>query len=206
MSQYRDDQEAARHRLESLEETLAARDAELEQHKNEIAERDREISRLARELRSAGTARIIAPRRAAGMRFMVAGAMSAAIMVGMIGFLSVHRTAVVAPTVTFADFPPPTMPLAAPRLDNRSLATTPGDEALDKALKKELAEAMREHDQESQANERRAPDALKLKAWAGKASIDEVRSLVQRCMRQGDEECVERADEIRKTLEPNKPL
>ena len=88
MSQYRDDQEAARHRLESLEEKLAERDAELELHKNEIAERDREISRLSHELRSAGTTRITMPRRTSGARFMVAGAMSAVLVAGLLGFVS----------------------------------------------------------------------------------------------------------------------
>jgi uncharacterized coiled-coil protein SlyX len=118
MSQYRDDQEAARHRLESLEEKLAARDAELESHKQEIAERDREISRLARELRSAGTQRIVTSRRNSGARLMVAGAMSAAIVAGMIGFLSVRRAAV-EPMVTFAELPSPQLPLAAPHLDTQ---------------------------------------------------------------------------------------
>jgi hypothetical protein len=169
---YRDDQEAARHRLESLEEKLAERDAELEQHKDEIAERDREIARLARELRTAGTARIVAPRRNSAARFVVAGAMSSAVIAGMIGFLSVHRAAT--REVTFADFPPPTMPLAAPRTDSETPTLMLADPLPDAVL-----------GAEAQLGEREQARQLLDKVVSGTYSREELQRLSQLCKRLG---------------------
>jgi hypothetical protein len=169
---YRDDQEAARHRLESLEEKLAERDAELEQHKHEIADRDREISRLAHELRGAGTARIVMSRRNSGARFMVAGAMSAALVAGLLGFVSVHRTTM-APAVTFAELPPPMMPLAAPRLDVPRPALT-------------LADPIAKAPDPSVSDEERAEASrLIAKVASGNYSAEELRRASQLCQRLG---------------------
>jgi uncharacterized coiled-coil protein SlyX len=167
MSRYRDDQEAARHRIESLEDKLRVQDTELEEHREELAEREREIVRLSRELRCAGTARIGPYRRTSGARFVVAGAMSAAIVAGTIGFLSVHRT-VTPPTVTFAEFRPPNMPLATPRMDH-------GDARTDAIVRARHIEAL---------------DRI----LTSNASIDDLRTLRNECARTNDEPCLVAAD------------
>src|SRR5262245_7937401 len=50
MSQYRDDRDAARLRIEALEDQVKARDAELEAQGMTLAAREAEIARLRREL------------------------------------------------------------------------------------------------------------------------------------------------------------
>jgi uncharacterized coiled-coil protein SlyX len=61
MSQYRDDRDAARHRIEALEAKLADRDAELAAQGDALADREAEIVRLRRELWRVGTT--VAPGR-----------------------------------------------------------------------------------------------------------------------------------------------
>ena len=56
MSQYRDDRDAARQRVEALEAKLAERDREIEDKGRVIAERDEEIARLRREVELTGAA------------------------------------------------------------------------------------------------------------------------------------------------------
>jgi uncharacterized coiled-coil protein SlyX len=169
MSQYRDDQEAARHRIASLESKLAERDDDLAAHQRQISERDQEIARLSRELRSAGTARITPIRRPSATRFVVAGAMSAALAAGMVGLLNVRRPAPPpsVPAVTFAE-PPPRVPLA----ESPSVV---------------FAEPPPAGDEASQMR------ALNAKASSGAATRNELKLLKAICGHLGDQECRERA-------------
>ena len=108
MSGYRDDQEAARLRIEGLESRVAERDAEIAARDAELGAREQEIARLGRELRRVGTARVSSRRRAPVTGIVVAGAMAAAIGLGAFGFLGVHHEAParhVEPVVTFTDLP-----------------------------------------------------------------------------------------------------
>ncbi len=61
MSQYRNEQEAARARIDALEEKVAERDAQLRDQKVAEAEREAEVARLRRELKAAGAFRPPAP-------------------------------------------------------------------------------------------------------------------------------------------------
>jgi hypothetical protein len=179
MSGYRDDQEAARLRIDSLEDQLREHQNEIEQHREDLAARDREIARLGRELRSAGTTRVFPiRRRTSGARFMVAGAMTAATLAGTIGFLSVHR-AVTPPTVTFAEFRPPNVPLTMPVVGRRGDGpdARPVDARTDAIVR---ARHMEDLDRILTSN----------------ASRNDLHALRDECLRTNDDRCVVAADKF----------
>jgi hypothetical protein len=95
--------------------------------------------------------------------------MSAAILAGMFGFVSVRRATVTAPDVTFADFPSPQMPLAAPRLDTQVAAERDQLARENHGLSDRLEHARREAE----------VNALTRKVTSGSASASEVQRFLE---------------------------
>jgi hypothetical protein len=198
MSQYRDDRDAARHRIEVLESKLAERDAELTARMATLSVREAEIGRLRRELDVTGALdgrgrplHIAWATRVTGM------ALGFAAIAGAVGVFVIRTPAsarlspaVSAPQATVAMVEPiladPTpmqvrhevpaetaapVETAAPRTDGRVWG--------DPVYAAPTEESLRR--------------ALEPKVWGGTATREEIKMLKAICSHLGDRACRERA-------------
>jgi uncharacterized coiled-coil protein SlyX len=163
MSQYRDDREAARRRIEALEAKLAEREAEMAAQGAAISARDEEIERLQRELTLTGG---MGPRH---MRSVSAAFASR--IVGAASLLALFTAGAGASLVrssSVTSVPPPRAPFV-----EAPAAMGPGMSADQVQL---------------EIDTRRM---LETKWWAGAATIDDLRLLRAICKHQGDRACID---------------
>lgn len=192
MSQYRDDRDAARLRIEALEGALSEREAELAALQRKLSMHEAELVRLRREILAHGGER----RRALPRGARLAGlCLSLAVILGGLGVFVLRRSAPVsvsvqpAPAVVEAPIlaDPGTMlgqqeglaetaaPLETftPRPDGRVWGETLH------GLAPAKLEAMRR--------------TLEPRVFGGRAGVDEIKMLKAICAHQGDRPCRDRA-------------
>jgi hypothetical protein len=189
MSQYRDDRDAACHRIEALEAKLAEREAELSAKGAELSRREVEVSRLRRELDLTGSPlRRGRPLQAAWAARMVAASVGVAAIAMGLGVWAIRapRTVIVEvaphghappPAPIFAD---PAQVVADPRPEVEEQPPSAPSSSTEAALRRQLEE----------------------KVWAGHGSTEEIRMLKAICSHQGDRACRDRA---RALLDGKKP-
>jgi hypothetical protein len=185
MSQYRDDRDAARRRIEALEARLADRDAELTRRGAALAERDEEIVRLQRELELAGG---LGPRHmrsvsAAWASRIVGAATGLAIVAAGAGIILVRSSVSAVPPGETLDERAAAQAALAP-IHADPLVGTPVDWAMD------TPEATVPAATGGVAEIRRR---LEPRVWGGRASQDEIRMLNAICTGESDQACRERS-------------
>jgi uncharacterized coiled-coil protein SlyX len=181
MSQYRSDRDAARLRVESLEAELAAREEELSARNASIAERDAEIERLRHQLVLTG---ILGsrprPMNAAWATRVVILAMAATAATLGGALLALRPSpAVIVQVAPAAEANAPAEPVLA---DPVMVPARPAD------VEPEAAPPPRQ-----QLDEAGMRKQLEAKAWAGNATVEEIRMLKAICSHQGDRACRDRA-------------
>jgi hypothetical protein len=185
MSQYRDDHDAARRRVDALEAKLAERDAEVHARDEALVARDAEIAKLQRELDLS---------RALGFRAQpLRAAWFTRVAIGALGLLFV--TAAAALSVLWAT---PPAPRAAPAPAETvaavpQLLADPGPMGVDRGPSpadptQADAPAMPEPSEEAVVRRRLEP-----RVWGGTATQDEIRMLGAICGHMGDRACHDRA-------------
>ena len=226
MSQYRDDRDAARQRVEALEAKLAERDREIEDKGRVIAERDEEIARLRREVELTGAPGRRKPAQArwavrlVGLAVGVAG-VAMALGVWVIRAPRGNPAPTLANPVEVARVPEPVIEPPAPTLaDPVKVARVPEPVAEPPAptlapapaladpvkVARVPAPAIEPPSPTSPSPSAPSPpglldeDALRAqlepKVWAGRASVDEIRMLKAICSYQGDRDCRDRAAKL----------
>lgn len=189
MSQYRDDRDAARRRIEALEQKLAERDAELSARDAILAERHSENARLRRELELTGNPVRRGPVHAAWAVRMVGVAVGVAAMAMALGVWAIR-----APRAVIVEAPPAeAVAQAEPILaDPAPIAVRHVPTADEQAAPGDPSAAME--------------DAMRLKlepkVWAGNATVDEIRMLKAICAHQGDRACHARASAMLPRAKP----
>jgi hypothetical protein len=185
MSQYRDDRDAARLRIEALEARLAEREDELARAGSALAARDDEILRLQRELELAGGG---GPRRlrsvnAAWASRLVGAATGVAVFVLGAGVVLVRGAA------------PPPVPVAAAPVPERPIHADPVDFHFADRPEEAPRPAVAPHEAAPStvpAGEQAIVRQVAPRVWGGRAARDEARFRKSLCY---DEDCREQARE-----------
>lgn len=189
MSQYRDDRDAARHRIEALEAKLAEREAELTSKGAELARRDVEVSRLRRELELTGSPlRHGRPLQTAWAARMVGASVSIAAIAMGLGVWAIRAPRTVIVEVAPRGPAPPPPPIFA----------DPAEVAGDPRPQVEEPPPSRPPPLAEDALRRQ----LEEKVWAGRGSRDEIRMLKAICSHQGDRACRDRAAALLRSDKP----
>jgi hypothetical protein len=174
MSRYRDERDAARQRIEALED--------------KVAERDGEIAKLKSALRAR-------PRRGpfggAGIGIAILAVLGLTVVIGgVLALVVIRRPAAAAPPPDPA--PPPTLADPAP-------------------LPPPAAQSEAEPSPGSRGPSAAGPDegavrrSLEDKVWSGRGSLEDIRMLKAICSHQGDRVCRDRAAEILKKKQEQRP-
>jgi hypothetical protein len=180
MSQYRDDRDAARHRIEALEAKLAERDAALAAQGAALADREAEVVRLRRELERVGTT--VSPGRprppsSAWTGPVVGAAVGLSTLAAILGAVVMRKAP---PSVIVVSTPGSLAP--APALD---LAPSPSPDPSVGGVADEPKGGLL--DEEAMRRQ------LEPKVWSGRASLDEIKMLKAICSHMGDHSCRNRA-------------
>ena len=206
MSQYRDDRDAARQRVEALEAKLAERDREIEDKGRVIAERDEEIARLRREVELTGAAGRRKPaqaRWAVRLVGLAVGVAGVAMALGVWVIRAPRGNPAPAPALTLADpakvarVPEPVIEPPAPTLaDPVKVARVPDPVAEPPSPPSPSPSAPSPAGGPSDVDADTLRAQLEPKVWAGRASVDEIRMLKAICSHQGDRDCRDRAAKL----------
>ncbi len=178
MSQYRDDRDAARHRIEALEAKLAEREAELASKGAVLAERTSEIARLRRELEVTGNPVRRGPRHATWAMRMVGLSVGVAAIAMALGVWAIR-----APRAVAEIAPQDVAPRAEPILADPAPVAVRHEPTAEGEPSSRLAPS----DEDTLRRQ------LEAKVWAGRGSLDEIRMLKAICSHQGDRACRARA-------------
>jgi len=186
MSQYRDDRDAARLRIEALEARVADREVELARRAAALGAQDEEILRLQRELELAGGlgARHMRSVSAAWASRIVGAATGLAVVVAGAGVMMVRSSASASPqpapvALAFEQEPIHADPLVSGGVD---WASQPTVEATATSTVAVAAPASGEVQRQVEA-----------RVWGGRAAADERRMRKGICAPQGDGACRDRA-------------
>jgi Rieske Fe-S protein len=198
MSQYRDDRDAARHRIEALEAKLAERDAELSARAATLSVREAEIGRLRRELDITGAVDGRGrPLHTAWATRVTGMALGFAAIAGAVGVVALRAPASASgPPAASAQRAEAAMeaPILADPTPMRTQHDAPGDTAAPVETAAARPDGRVWGDPVyAVPNEEAMRRALEPKVWSGKASRDEIKMLKAICSHLGDRTCRDRA-------------